>query len=489
MALALAPLVLAGLLVAAPASAATSVSAVMARATPSTPGAVASYPISYAPATSQSAGSTISVVAAPGTTFTACASSCPAYKIAQASSYKSYTKVSVQAVNGSSTPNEFVVTLAMTTIQSGTPVTIVAQGTNTATAGVKTLNIWTSKDPSPVSVNYSVGATSGGLVQGAIPQASTAPQFDLSSPAYLQSLFGTPTGTIPTLGTTYLSGSTWAQMDGATSGLSYLKQDYWSSPGYEVVLGVPILPSNNGAVSLQAGASQAYNKYFHQLALSLVNVGLGNAWLRLGWEFDNQGLFGSSKKWGTGNDPTQEGYFAEYFRQIVTTMRAVAGTNFKFIWNPDGFAFLGNSDPEYLKTGGISLAPAWPGSQYVDFIGSNVYDWEPSMASGYTQAQNWANFIGPQLLASQQFAASEGKPLVFPEWGVMTKGPVFAGLGDDPGYINGMYCFMTNPVNGVAWESYSNTSYSDWDTKITSSSFPASLAAYQRDFGQGAIAC
>jgi hypothetical protein len=52
-----------------------------------------------------------------------------------------------------------------------------------------------------------------------------------------------------------------------------------------------------------------------------------------------------------------------------------------------------------------------------------------------------------------------------------------------------MYCFMTNPANGVAWESYSNTSYSDWDTKITSSSFPASLAAYQRDFGQGAIAC
>jgi hypothetical protein len=51
-----------------------------------------------------------------------------------------------------------------------------------------------------------------------------------------------------------------------------------------------------------------------------------------------------------------------------------------------------------------------------------------------------------------------------------------------------MRCFMVNPANNVAWESYSNTSYQDWNTKITGSSFPASLAAFQADFGGGSTA-
>jgi hypothetical protein len=336
-------------------------------------------------------------------------------------------------------------------------------------------------------VSYAIGTAASGLLQGAIPQASTAPQLDDSSPAYLQSLFGAPTESMPTLVTAYLSGSSWAQMDG----VAFLKNDGWSSsanqptPGYQLVIGVPILPSNGGTVSLQDGASGDYNQYFQKLAVSLVGEGLGSSWLRLGFEFDNHGLFGPSKPWGTSNSVTEEGYFAQYWQQIVTTMRGVAGANFKYVWNPDGFAFLGNNDPEYLKSGGFSLLAAWPGTQYVDFIGANVYDWEPSLETGYTQAENWSLFLQPQLQGAEQFAQSMGLPLAIPEWGVMTKGPVFAGMGDDPSYITGMYCFMTNAANNVAWESYSNTSYSDWDTEITGGSFPASLTAFRQDFGQG----
>jgi hypothetical protein len=166
-------------------------------------------------------------------------------------------------------------------------------------------------------------------------------------------------------------------------------------------------------------------------------------------------------------------------------MQGVKGADFKFVWNPDGFAFLGNNDPEYLKSGGINLSAAWPGSQYVNYIGANVYDWQPTMETGYTQAENWTNFIQPQLQDAEQFASSVRVPLAIPEWGVMTRGPVFAGMGDDPNYVNGMYCFMSNPANNVAWESYSNTSYSDWDTQITGGPFPTALAAFQQDFGQG----
>ncbi len=493
-ALAVAPLALLASLTAATPASATSVSAVLAGALPTTPGAAASYPVSYTPTTGQGYGSTISVETAPGTTFSACASSCSEYKIAQGGNYKSFSKVSVEAVDGSSTTNEFVITFGLNTIAGGMSVTILAQGTNPTTAGTKTLSIWTSTNTTPVSVNYTIGAPSGGLIQGAVPNASAAPQLALSSPTYLQSVFGTPTETMPTLGTAYIPGNNWTQMDGAAGSLAVLQRDGWSTsnnqpaPGYQLVLGVPMLPTKNGKVSLEDGANKDYNGYFRQLASSLIREGLGSAWLRLGYEFDNKGLLGPSHIWGTANDTTLEGYFARYWQQIVTTMRSVTGANFKFVWNPDGFAFLGNNDPEFQNSGGFSLLPAWPGAQYVDDIGVNLYDLQPTLTTGYSQAENWANFVEPQLQGAQQFASSVGVPLAFPEWGVMAPTPPFAGMGDDPGYVNGMYCFMVNPANHVAWESYSNTSYTGWNTEITSNSFPNSLAAFQADFGQGSTA-
>jgi hypothetical protein len=67
----------------------------------------------------------------------------------------------------------------------------------------------------------------------------------------------------------------------------------------------------------------------------------------------------------------------------------------------------------------------------------------------------------------------------------MAHEPPFAGMGDDPGYVNGMYCFMINPADHVAWENYTNANYGGWNTEITDSTFPASLAAFQQDFGHG----
>ncbi len=486
-----APLALLVSVTATTAASAASVSTVMLGVNPPTIAAAASYPITFTPATSLGQGSTISVVAAPGTTFSACTSTCSGYTIAQGGSYKKYSKVSVLAAGGSSTTNAFVVTVGSTVIYGGKSVTLLAQGANPTASGAGTLTLWTSKDPSPVGVNYAIGAARAGPLQGAVPNGAASAMLDLSSPAYLQSLFGAPTGTEPTLGTAYVSDNSWSQIDGAGGTLAFLQREGWSSPadqptpGYQLVLGVPILPKSGA--SLENGANGDYNGYFRLMATALVDEGLGDAWLRLGYEFDNSGLKGPSSPWGTGNSTTQEGYFAQYWKQIVTTMRAVNGANFKYVWNPDGYAFLGANDQEYLKSGGFSPSAAWPGSQYVDYVGADVYDWEPTLFSGYTQAENWASFIEPQLQGAQQFATSEGVPLAFPEWGVMAR-TVFAGMGDDPSYVNGMYCFMINPADDVAWESYSNTSYPDWNTEITSSAFPASLAAFRQDFGQGSTA-
>ncbi len=329
-ALAVAPLALLASVAAQSPASATSVSAVMLGVNPPTPGAPASYPISFTPATTLGQNSTISIAAAPGTAFSPCTATCPSYTIAQAGSYKKYPRVSVQATAGSTTTNAFVVTVGTTEIYGGKSVTILAEGTNPTTSpgstSKGTLTLSTSKNPSPVSVSYSIGTARLALLQGAVPDGAATPNLDLSSPTYLESLFGVPTDTEPALGTAYASGNTWNQIDGYGGTLAFLQREGWSTPnnlpipGYQLVLGVPILPKNNGGVSLENGAHGDYNAYFRQMATSLIDEGLGNTWLRLGYEFDNSGLKGPSSPWGTGNSTTQEEYFAQYWQQIVATI-------------------------------------------------------------------------------------------------------------------------------------------------------------------------
>lgn len=312
------------------------------------------------------------------------------------------------------------------------------------------------------------GATTPGLVQGAIPNQGQ------DTPAALQSLFGVKTGTTPTLGTDYLpAGSGWTGMDGAQGSLGYLKA--WATGGDQLVLGVPIIPKSLGSAagSLANGAKGAYNQYFTQLAKTLVSEKLGSAWLRLGWEFDNHAYAWQAKT------PADEANYAAYFRTIVATMRAVTGADFKYVWNPDGYAFAGAADP---VSPGYNVSAAWPGSGYVDYIGLDLYDLAPG--SGYTATTTWA-WIKPQLTSAQAFAAQYGMPLAFPEWGVAAPELGMYGNGDDPSYINNMCAFMTNPGNNVAWESYFNISELGWNSQITGASFPKSLAAFKTDFGNG----
>jgi hypothetical protein len=476
-----------------PAASASGVSGVTASANPSLPGAAASYTITYTPATGQTFGNTITVKAAPGTTFNGCSSCSGYYELVQGSTQQSIASISAKVAAGSSTANEFVITLGLDLIWGGQPVTIVAPGTNPATGATETLSVWTSADATPGTASYPVGTPAAGLLQGAYPNQSN------NSPAYLQSLFGTPTHTAPTLGSEYLPGGSWTAIDGAgtlgptgSSSLAYLQSNEdWSTPafrptpGYQPIFAVQIIPTQSSqctpACNLPDGAHGNYNQYFHQLAQTLVNLGLGRAWLRLGWEFDNVGA--PYTAWGIGTSTSQATAFAGYWRQIVNTMRSVPGANFKFVWNPLSLGFLGASDPEYPNSGGPDLADAWPGPGYVDYIGLDLYD---QMGWG-TAPDTWSNYIQPQLTAALSFAAPRNTPLAFPEWGVCS--PQAQGTadqdcqGDDPAYINQMHAFMINQANNVAWENYFNISEALHNSQITGGSFPKSLAAFQADFG------
>jgi hypothetical protein len=188
-----------------------------------------------------------------------------------------------------------------------------------------------------------------------------------------------------------------------------------------------------------------------------------NAILRLGWEFDG-GIFAWS-----ATTPGAEASYATYFRRIVTSMKSVAGERFKFVWNPDAAAF---------NDGPYDVTAAYPGNAYVDYIGLDAYD--ESTITPRTGYQAWRETTLPDLKLAQKFAATEGKPLAIPEWGVaITSGG--EGLGDDPVYINKFLDWMKAPANDVVYESYFNFDVPGQVDAITDGKFPESLEAFTAD--------
>ncbi len=344
--------------------------------------------------------------------------------------------------------------------QSPTTLTTRPPVTTTTTPTTRPPSTTTTTRPTTTTtVPASANSVTTGLQQGVF--------VDPASPSGVRS-FAAQTGTSPTVAADYLPGNSgWAGMDGSGGSLNWLLQPFQGS-GYTLELGVPIIPTNSSGAAvgtLAQGASGAFNPYYATLAQTLVSGGQANAYLRLGWEFD-----GSWMPW-TATTSSNEAYFAAYFRQIVTSMRAVAGANFHFVWNPDAGAFT---------QAGYSVAAAYPGDAYVDVIGLDAYD--ESWASPQTPANAWTSTTLPTLTTARQFASSHGKPLAFPEWGVAIRSDGH-GLGDDPYFINQMLAWMENGSNGVAYETYFDDNSGGVNSLITGGSFPNSLAAFSADLG------
>jgi len=235
-----------------------------------------------------------------------------------------------------------------------------------------------------------------------------------------------------------------------------------AKPGRRLVLAVPLLPGpadgsgptqgKSGVgrpVSLEQGAAGGYNAHFKQLAENLVAHRLTDVILRPGWEFNGG--------WYAWKAKGKEKAFAEYWRQIVTTMRSVDGTrSLTFCWNPT----LGDQDfPAEL---------AWPGDDVVDVVGVDVYDetWAP-------ETYPWPEGTGAEVILSRQkkvwkewivgsrrglsfwtaFAKEHGKPLAIPEWGLNHREDGHAGR-DNPYFIERMHEFVTDPAHRVSFHGY-----------------------------------
>jgi hypothetical protein len=212
--------------------------------------------------------------------------------------------------------------------------------------------------------------------------------------------------------------------------------------------GVPMVPC--GAPSTQCATNKSdydlvaaggADSYYETLARNLVAKGFGTSYIRLGWEFNADWMgWGICNSAGSGlaswaND------FVPAFQNIVTSMRGVAGANFKFIWNP--------IDSSNASCTGASLENFYPGDSYVDAVALDTYDgigatttdaarWTDLLngvnAAGVTAvapaAINGQPFLGYGLDWLAAFGKEHSKEVSLPEWGLESTG-TNGGGGDD----------------------------------------------------------
>jgi hypothetical protein len=251
-----------------------------------------------------------------------------------------------------------------------------------------------------------------------------------------------------------------------------------ASSSHQMILGVDLIPqsapgnpenpSGDNSDPLEwesACAAGHYNSDATQLAKNLVSYGAfkngSPLVVRLGieangnWEADYVG--------GTSAEATD---WAKCYGKEVSAMKAVAGTHFLFVWNPNACYSSASNAP--------SLSAWYPGSAYVNIIGADAYDTDCTNNKTVAQ-EGWAAYASagkPSLDSIKSFAAAKGKSMALPEWGLPSG-------DDDSAYVGGIGHLVAN--DDFAFQSYFDVG--DDGIATLGSDIPKSTATYTKEFG------
>ena len=293
------------------------------------------------------------------------------------------------------------------------------------------------------------------------------PDFDDTGLAALQAAvtsWDTLTNSTVSCVSAYLNGATtWAQWDDPWITDSSYGYTSWvaEAPHNQLVLASgpdSQQPRRCGEIRWsweRSCAAGDYDSYATELGTNLVAAGLQNSVIRLGPEMNGT--------WETdfmGTTTQEQNLWATCFANEVTAMRQAAGQNFLFDWDPNA------------GKGAYPYANFYPGNSYVDIMGLDLYDVDSNTPNTSVTFSQLAD--EPFGLADfETFAAAQGKPMSFPEWGLST-----VPSGDDPGYIDGMASAVAN--GNFAFETYFDGGGTGSNALALGASTPLSLDAVSR---------
>ncbi len=256
-----------------------------------------------------------------------------------------------------------------------------------------------------------------------------------------------------------------------------------------LALGVPACTMNTSWSTEASGANDAH---WTALGMNLVAAGLGNAVVRIGREFN-----GSWYPWKVqeGGQPAYQAGYAH----IVEVLRAVPDSAFTIEWNPTlgvGNLTIKGTESCYPYADGATGADTVVdeiGLDVYDFgtiSGTNIYTGNAATITTQQQQQVLDEFLTmwDSVRGWHNLARNHGKPLAFPEWGLVLwkTGSTYLGGGDNAMFVRGMADF----INGCGaswhafWEDPWGAGVSDPDTLPTRPiAAPMARAAFLRAFG------
>ena len=212
------------------------------------------------------------------------------------------------------------------------------------------------------------------------------------------------------------------------------------------------LINNTTVRSSHPSAAGLNREFYRDFARRLVAAGYGNAIVRLASEHDITG-----SRWASEIDYEK---FKAAFRAAVDAMRSVA-PNIQIDFNSIRLNFGKGPTP------GSKVVNAYPGDQWVDYVGVNVYDQGPAPESIGVPAGQTCGWKNPQAVFDTQlrpgldtaaaFAIAHGKRLSLPEWGLSGGGTKARGEcgGDNPTFIMNIHNFLDRlPDANLGYASY-----------------------------------
>lgn len=210
-------------------------------------------------------------------------------------------------------------------------------------------------------------------------------------------------GQEPRVGHTYLPGDLWDNIEGAHGFLDSWAKWRRAKADRMLVLNVPMMERNeenlpDAAVRrlLRRAASGAFDEHFEVLAERLVDLGVPDTVVVLGWEMN-----GITYTHRCGPDPDS---WKRYWRRIVKVMRSVEGQKFRF---------------DFAPSRGMDAIPwpeCYPGDDVVDIIGMDAYDQPHGLGFDEQVSEPYG------LRHHVDFARRHGKPISYPEWGLFRNG-------------------------------------------------------------------
>ncbi|MGW3055652.1 glycosyl hydrolase [Streptomyces goshikiensis] len=214
------------------------------------------------------------------------------------------------------------------------------------------------------------------------------------------------------VGHTYLPGDRWAGIEGNVGFLEDWAEWRQAKDDRMFVLNVPLqerneerVPDRQVARLIRAGAEGAYEHHFRKLAERLVDLGVPDTVIVLGWEMN-----GTTYTHRCAPDPEN---WKAYWRRVVKAMRSVPGQEFRFDFAPN------------RGKDAIGWTECYPGDDVVDIVGMDSYDQDPGRSFDDQVSQPYG------LQQHVDFAKAHGKGISYPEWGLFRR-------GDNPEYVRRM---------------------------------------------------